>query len=199
LAQQLPSFILGYHGCDKSKALKVVSGEVELRPSENDYDWLGHGVYFWENDPQRALEYAKHIKSQPSKAKNKITDPFVIGAVINPGFCLDLSCRDGLALLKSGYDEFRSFMDIAGAPMPINETGIHQVTDLLIRKLDCAVVQFMHKRREQNNLESFDTVRSPFWEGNDLYPNAGFKEKNHTQMCVRTPQSLVGFFIPKTL
>jgi hypothetical protein len=29
-----------------------------------------------------------------------------------------------------------------------------------------------------------------------LYPNAGFKEKNHIQICVRTPGSIKGFFRP---
>lgn len=199
MAQQLPAFILGYHGCDKSKAQRIVSGDAVLRPSANDYDWLGHGLYFWENDPQRALEYAKHIQSHPGKSKNRIIEPFVMGAVINPGFCLDLSCRDGLALLRDGYDEFQAFMNAAEAPMPINETGLHQVTDLLIRKLDCAVLQFIHKRREEDKCQSFDTVRSPFWEGKELYPNAGFKEKNHTQICVRNPKNIVGYFIPRDL
>lgn len=39
--------ILGFHGCDSSLAQAVVAGNKDLRNSENNYDWLGHGVYFW--------------------------------------------------------------------------------------------------------------------------------------------------------
>ena len=49
-----PSFILGFHGCDKSTVDKVINGVESLVPSMNEYDWLGHGVYFWENNIERA-------------------------------------------------------------------------------------------------------------------------------------------------
>jgi hypothetical protein len=41
-----PSFVLGFHGCDKAVAEMVLGGGSDLKKSENDYDWLGHGVYF---------------------------------------------------------------------------------------------------------------------------------------------------------
>lgn len=41
------AFILGYHGCDSEDASKLIDGN-QFKPSQNDYDWLGHGVYFWE-------------------------------------------------------------------------------------------------------------------------------------------------------
>jgi hypothetical protein len=41
------SFVLGFHGCDHLVAQRVVSGSTELLKSENDYEWLGHGAYFW--------------------------------------------------------------------------------------------------------------------------------------------------------
>ena len=49
----LPSFVLGFHGCDRSVGENVLSGKTRLRKSSNDYDWLGNGIYFWENNPQR--------------------------------------------------------------------------------------------------------------------------------------------------
>ncbi len=39
--------ILGFHGCDLSVRDKVVSKKgFNLTKSENEYDWLGHGIYF---------------------------------------------------------------------------------------------------------------------------------------------------------
>lgn len=71
--KSLPYFVLGFHGCDREVAEKILgSGKEHLKKSENDYDWLGHGVYFWENNPERALQYAKHLKQNPHLSKSRI-------------------------------------------------------------------------------------------------------------------------------
>jgi len=53
------NLILGFHGCDESIRDKIVKGEIKQFGSKNGYDWLGHGMYFWENNYTRALEYAE--------------------------------------------------------------------------------------------------------------------------------------------
>ena len=55
------SFILAYHGCDRSVAERLLNNKT-FRLSENDYDWLGSGAYFWEANPARALAWARHLK-----------------------------------------------------------------------------------------------------------------------------------------
>lgn len=55
-----------------------------LKASENDYDWLGKGFYFWENNYERALDFAK----SPPGSK-RIAKPSVLGAVLDLGYCLD--------------------------------------------------------------------------------------------------------------
>lgn len=50
------NLVIGFHGCDKSIVEKVLNGEEELIKSQNDYDWLGSGIYFWENNEARALQ-----------------------------------------------------------------------------------------------------------------------------------------------
>lgn len=54
-----PSFVLGFHGCDKAVAEHVLAstGKQHLRRSTNRHDWLGNGIYFWESSPQRAMEW----------------------------------------------------------------------------------------------------------------------------------------------
>jgi hypothetical protein len=44
---------------------------------------------------------------------------------------------------------------------------------------------------------SFDSVRGVFFEGEDLYQNAGFKSKNHIQIAIRNPNCIKGYFIPR--
>ena len=48
--------VFGFHGCDKRVADAVLTGKTKLSASENAYDWLARGIYFWEHGPMRALE-----------------------------------------------------------------------------------------------------------------------------------------------
>jgi hypothetical protein len=78
--------ILGYHGCDRAVAEALLAGEP-FKISRHAYDWLGEGVYFWENDPERGLQWACIMKARGVP----IEAPAVVGAVIDPGLCLDLA------------------------------------------------------------------------------------------------------------
>lgn len=43
----LSNLILGFHGCDKETYDNVLHNHESLKTSNNDYDWLGNGIYFW--------------------------------------------------------------------------------------------------------------------------------------------------------
>ena len=185
-----PSFVLGFHGCDKAVAERVLNKNLNLRKSENSFDWLGHGIYFWENDPGRALLFAEE---NSQRMDSPVKKPAVIGAVIDLGCCLNLVEANALQIVKAGYQDLKSLTKRAGAEMPENRT-VRGSNDLLLRHLDCAVIETVHQSREEAGERAFDSVRGVFWEGDDLYPNAGFKEKNHIQVCVRNPNCIKGFF-----
>jgi hypothetical protein len=190
----LPTFILGYHGCDRTVGERILAGKEHLELSKNDYDWLGSGVYFWENDPVRALQWAKQLAQRPDP---KIKEPFVLGAIIYPGFCLDLTEETSRETLKWAYAAFAKLFAEAGVPMPKNEQGYKSDRDWLKRNLDCAVVNYLHDARKEGKKPPFDTVRAPFGEGKPLYKGSGFKDKTHVQVCVRAPKMNVrGYFRP---
>ena len=87
LYQRLPSWILGFHGTDEETVHKILNDrKSHLRPSANEHDWLGGGIYFWENDPVRALSFSKERMKWKGIAGKK---PAVIGAVIDLGLCLN--------------------------------------------------------------------------------------------------------------
>lgn len=88
--------VLGFHGCDANLAEQVVLGKTMLKKSDHDYDWLGPGIYFWENNVDRAEQWAKEN-----------------------------------------------------------------------------------------------------WEGGELYPGSGFREKNHIQIAIINPNCIKGFFLPR--
>lgn len=190
------SFVLGYHGCDEDIGERILAGE-HVSVSENAYDWLGTGAYFWENSPERALSWAKFLQKHPPSPARKIGTPFVVGAIIDLGNCLDLTDAGSLAIIRSGYEQFKRTVDSAGAQLPANERAHSRDEDLVKRHLDCAVVNFVHLLRERSKLRTFDTVRGIFTEGGDLYPGAKIQARTHVQICVRNPAASVkGYFRP---
>ncbi len=80
--------------------------------------------------------------------------------------------------------------------MPDNKI-IGNTKDLLLRELDCAVIETLHQIRKNEGLPMFDSIRGVFWEGESLYPNAGFREKDHIQICIRNPNCIKGYFLPR--
>ncbi len=116
--------------------------------------------------------------------------------MINLGFCLDLLDFENLSFLKEAYELLRFTCLDLSQPMPVNKKG-GSAKDLLLRELDCAVIETLHQFREEKNMQPFDSARGVFWEGNEIYENAGFKEKDHIQVCIRNPNCIKGFFLPK--
>jgi hypothetical protein len=41
-----PNILIGFHGCDLSIANKLINQPDDIKISTEDYDWLGHGLYF---------------------------------------------------------------------------------------------------------------------------------------------------------
>ena len=196
-------FVLGYHGCDHEVAEKIFAGAT-LEPSAKAYDWLGPGSYFWEGDPRRALEWA-----QDRAVRGKLTKPAVVGAVIDLGNCLDLTKRSDCELLADAYQSMAKAFAAAGKALPENKDAPGgKPGNKLLRYLDCAVIQHLHKNIEDDAAEDekngrpptvvpFDTVRGLFPEGDTLYPGGGFYSLTHTQIAVRSVRSIRGYFRPQ--
>ena len=163
-----------------------------LRPSRNSYDWLGGGIYFWENDPKRALQFATEGMNG-KVTKGKIQEPFVIGAVIDLGLCCNLFDQAALQELQQAYKALRTSFDEFGASLPENSS------EQLLRPLDRMVIEHMHLLRERvsDTQRPYQTVRSSFTEGQPLYSGTTICEKNHIQIAVRDPSCIKGYFLPR--
>jgi hypothetical protein len=135
------TFVLGYHGCDQRVALALLDGTAQFNTSQNEWDWLGSGIYFWEANPLRGLEFA-----QEQKGRGKLSEPFVVGAVLDLGYCLDLTSSTGVAAVKAAYNSFVEVTKKAGKPIPRNRGGLDQ----LLRELDCAVINYLHPIRARS-------------------------------------------------
>jgi hypothetical protein len=174
------NFILAYHGCSQEKADVVLNNPARHLPeSHNPYDWLGCGIYFWENDPVRAWQWA-------SENNKKGEVPYVIGAVIDLGNCLNLMNQDSIQLLKEAYGAVSANIKVVGRSLPDNKG--------LRRDLDCYVINALYVMAEQMKIPPYDTVRAMFQEGDPIYPGTEFKSKNHIQICVRSLSCIKGYF-----
>jgi hypothetical protein len=183
---KLPNLVLGFHGCHKNVFDSVIKDGQHLKKSENDYDWLGNGIYFWENSYERAYDWAKVRYHE---------DASVVGAVIDLGLCLNLTDYNSSDVLKHGYDVLAANYALTNAVMPKNKHGRSE-TDLLLRNLDCAVIQMVHRYNEEMGLEAYDSIRGLFTEGGAVYPGSCFTEKTHVQLCIVNPNCIKGYFAP---
>jgi len=186
---KLPNLVLGFHGCNTSVFEKVILDNQSLDFSKNSYDWLGNGIYFWEQNLERAVEWAK------DRYKDKYA---VIGAVIDLGNCLNLTDNKNIDIVRKDYNILVQRFELANLPLPKNK-NIKGNKDFLIRELDCAVIECLHKRRKELCLPAFDSTRGMFLEGEDIYEGSGFKSKTHIQICVRNPNCVKGYFTPRDI
>ena len=190
------NLIIGFHGCDLHVRNNIVNHQEDQYISGNGWDWLGHGFYFWEYNLKRAIDYAERLKKNPI-GKANIKEPAALGAIIDLGHCIDLLDSAYLLMVKTAYERLQETYTKSGFSMPINKNPISGESGLLIRNLDCAVIQALHKYHKEENDELFDSVRNVFVEGDPLYNNSGFHEKNHIQICVRNINCIKGYFIPR--
>lgn len=183
---KLPNLILAFHGCHVDVARKVLVEGDSLRPSNNKYDWLGNGIYFWEQNYKRAYEWALDRYGNEGA---------VIGAVLDLGYCLNLTDTSSIELLETGYNLLKMRCDISGIKIPENKAS-KKSSDILLRDLDCAVIEQIHDFNKENNLTEYDSVRGVFTEGLPPYPGAAFLSKTHIQICIRNTACIKGYFRP---
>lgn len=190
---KMGALVLGYHGCDRDIGESLVRGDTNFRSSQNDHDWLGHGIYFWENNPQRAMDWARFMAGHPI-FKKRVKRPYAVGAVIDLGNCLDLTEAISLGLVTEAYQGLQRIFQTAGQELPVNHAATASDEDLVRRNLDCAVINYLHEVRKTMQLPEFETVRGAFQEGTPLYPGAGIRTKTHLQIAVRRPENILGVF-----
>ena len=201
-----PQIVVGFHGCDRTVADKVIQQNAHLSSSENKYDWLGHGIYFWEGSYERAYSWAKN--------SSKVSNPAVIGAFIRLGNCLDLLDTVKIEYLKLGYEILAQEANKLQIALPQNKSFRNGIS--FNRELDCEVIQRIHQFNNEliaNRLDLpdvegenrvkvqchpdfIDSVRGMFPEGDEVYPGAGFLSQNHIQLCIVNPNCIIGYFNP---
>lgn len=198
------NLMIGFHGCDEAIRQALIYKPNIVNKSQEIYDWLGHGFYVWENNYERALKWAEDKQS-----RGKIKTASVVGVIYQLDYCLDFTDSQYTQLLSEYYELMNDAFLFAGKEIPENKNvPKDEHRDKVIRELDCAVIEYLHQKIEEeivknvalekfSELKQFDTVRGVFTEGGPAFDGAGVQLKNHIQICIRNLNCIKGFFIPR--
>ena len=199
-----PNLVIGFHGCDASVRDLLLKEPNRIVISREPYDWLGHGLYFWENNFERALEWA-----EDKERRGRIIKPAVIGAVLQLGYCCDFLEARFIRMIGSYYRVMAASYHAAGKKIPKNrDLAYDKHKDRLLRDLDCSTIEFMHEKilsqtqadmkdKGFSDFKIFDSTRGAFTEGGPAFEGSGLHAKTHIQICIRNMNCIKGFFLPR--
>lgn len=170
--------VVAFHGTRRSTAESLVSGAPFGR-SENDDDWLGHGVYFWEYAPRQAWWWAR---------RRYAGEAAVVGALIRLGRCIDLLDPSNADLLSVAHDDLESALTSLGQSLK-NNANTHKYRD-------CAVYNYLFAKLEKERIfvESTRAVFVPLEAGKGLprlWERSGVFRGAHIQLSVREPNNIL--------
>lgn len=173
--------VYGYHATDAETVANVLH-EKHIKKSENWYDWLGVGSYFYQEAPLRALKWLTQEKHEgtiePSKAgllcaKIQIREfidllePDWVEVIARTYILLEED-TDKLATLRR-WREKQAEYKVGG------EAGPHPLDKYVI---DMAVGSLIKGGRKVNG------VRAIFYDGKRLFENSHLLDRQHIQIAV---------------
>jgi hypothetical protein len=121
--------------------------------------------------------------------------PAVVGALLQLGNCFDLMDTRCTADLEDAFPSFVAMCEREGWPVPING-GI--TPDLLLRRRDCAVINFCLENLQRRGDVLYDSVRCGFREGAPVFDGSGIFTKSHVQLAIRNESCILGSFRPRS-
>jgi hypothetical protein len=167
---EVSTLVVGYHGTTQSQAARILSRTYPLL-ERRTADWLGDGLYFWQDAPFRALWWAER------RTRRTDETPAVVRAVVDLNEAIDLLDRSPFVetLLSLAYR-------VANAPeaAPLRNLGDDHA-------LDCAVINAAVEYRQIVFGAAHRVVRGvfvnerprPYFAGSALLREA------HVQIAVR--------------
>ena len=165
--------IRGYHGTSATHAAVILrDGFV---PSDNQYDCLGNGVYFFEDGLTHACAWAR--RAHPG-------EPAVVQADVRLESCIDLKDSVGwIPLLAQTHAELLRVSREQRRPLPRQTTREH--------RLDREVIEFTVGILEREGIR-IRSVRGVFAEGAPAFPGSFLSEGSHVQIAVRDVDLISG-------
>ena len=141
--------------------------------SQNPYDWLGDGVYFFQDAPARAWEWA--VRQHRDEAA-------VLRANIRLVDCMDLLDPDWISIISDTYDSFMENLSTSGLMRPTQSEVNH--------RLDREVINYTIGVLGERGFR-VACVRAAFREGRPVYPDSAIYDRAHVQIAVRDVEACI--------
>ena len=146
-----------------------------IRWSTANHDWLGHGIYFWED-----ISWAEWWQAERWHESRRVGPGAILAAEINTECLLDLGSRSDAVYFRS--EARTSFEAIQNRNNPLINDRENQRFFL-----DCAVANSV---REKLAVAGKHGLRMPFYLGQSLTPGGNFFAHQHLQVCLWNIESL---------
>jgi len=159
--------VRGYHGTSAEAAASIA--QEGFRRSQEPWDWLGEGIYFFQDAPARAREWS---------VQQGATSPVVLAAVIRLEDCMDLLDIEWAQVIVDAYYDFVRLFAENGWSLPQNRGGNRQ----LDKQVMDYVVGWLGTQGQPVRV-----IRAVFVEGSPLYPESALYDRGHVQVAVRDP------------
>lgn len=171
--------VVAFHGTTAFVADRLVDGGA-ITPSDNSYDWLGKGFYFWEYAPKQAWWWTREHKMERT--------PAVIGAMIRLGNCLDLLDPENVKWLKTTQADIMEKWRSSNHRAPSNYRER--------KPLDCAVFNwiFADSDRAPTPIETVRAVYVPTNKAKRVWHGSWIYEEAHIQICVRKQENILALW-----
>jgi hypothetical protein len=165
---ELPSEAVGFHGTSRAALPHLVAGDIQQ--SDHRYEWLGTGLYLWQDSPWRAQEWA---------IEHHGDDAAVVTARVSLDACLDLLNPRWQVLLADADAEFVLECLEEGREVPVNRGSGY-------RARDCATINWFCDRATEEGAP-IRSVRAIFEEGDPIFEASAIRTQSHIQIAVRDP------------
>ncbi len=119
-----PQTVIAYHGTSAEQAAEIL--QLGFQHSNNSWDWLGTGIYFWQDAPLRAWEWAEEAARQSGRA------PAVLGAEIRLSDCMDFLDITWTQALREIYERLQKDYYIDNKDSPVNQDLAHYLDKIVI-------------------------------------------------------------------
>lgn len=172
----VPLVVLGYHGTSKAVGKIILNPKTRASDmflhSTNETDWLGYGIYFFQDAPYHANEW-QMVRPPPAPPTR---DPIVLCAELELHNCLDLLDTKEAPLIAERYVKFKATYREAKRKLPKNRGPR--------RRLDCVLLNYVVDSLEREGRQ-IDCVRAAFREGKPVVPGSQLFTHDHVQVVVR--------------
>lgn len=167
-----------------------MSGQGPFRPSTNSHDWLGHGIYFFEESETFAVDWA--LGRVAALALQGVLDSHaVIAADLDLSGCLDLCSGDfsrdlariHLTLPLPVRAQHAPRLTTAGGQQhTVGDVGM-PLHSLSFNYTDTTVLNALVHDLKKNGT-AITSKRAAFVDGDQLYTNSYFFRRSQVQIAV---------------